>query len=190
MKILFSESQSESLSQLFEKSIKKNGLQTVLYRYKLSMKDAIKLIGHIPVNNFDSDDLYELCMYFISRNKNYWNEGISDGDYRITFEIDSFVGTVNFLFESVSNENKLELHGMATPYWDSNYFVPIDFDNFRFKKDYDISGSYYEAINLKNLFENLGDIIQWLFKDYPFIVFEECLKVVEDMEENLHNFHS
>ena len=68
--------------------------------------------------------------------------------------------------------------------------MPIDFEIFRFKKDYDITGSYYESINLKNLFENLGDIIQWLFKDYPFIVFEECLKVVKDMEENLHNFNS
>jgi len=185
MKFLFSESQSESLINLFDKTIQKHGLQKVLYRYKLSMNDAIRLIGDLPINRFTNEDLYELCVYFVVRDKKYWNEGLSDGDFRLTFEVDSFVGTINTLFVSLSLKQTFELNGMATPYWDASSALPIDFDYFLYKIGYDITGDFFERVDLKNKFQNLGEVVQWLYKDYPFVVFEENLKVVKEMMENL-----
>lgn len=177
MKYIILESQINNVRTTFLSSCKKRGLWETLNLYNLNFSSIVHLLGPIKLGIFQPNDYLDLIKYLIRKEKMFWKQSFSDGNYKIFFEFDSFTGTIIFVLENI--DLKTNAFGYATPFWEG-WGLPIEIDRYE-----DENGEIIElhrgvqVIYLKNKFQNVGELVEWFFKQYPFVVLESSVNYLK-----------
>lgn len=183
MKILLKENQLNDLRKTLSISIEENGLYETLRRYNLNLRSLSFIFKGEELPEISCDDLYGVI--FHSQNfRRDSNNVRTYKNYRFNFGFDEMGGSLFFNCKELGNPNYDDLlSGYATPYWDGNCYLPIDFDYYTWtdafgdQNDEEISGEYYYSEELPTKFDSFKEIEKWMNNDYLKILAEKCEEV-------------
>ena len=103
----------------------------------------------------------------------------NDGETTLEFTWGGFSGIIYFTYE----DEDYEISGMATPYWNGDCSIPVDFDRIKDKStgDYEDDDFYGSDIFLENTpskFNSIQELIDFLNKDYPLEIIEVMPRLI------------
>ena len=186
MKIIITERQQKLL---IENNFEKNKrLISNMWDEGNSIDDISELIGlgktdialHLKDKNMkiDCELAEELTSLFFWKtnliNKNY---SFNDGKRTLDFTWGGFSGIIYFTYE----DERYEIIGMASPYWNGVCHIPVDLQSIEIKltgeseEDFDSSG--IELENTPSEFNSIQEMIDFFNTVYPI----EVIKVIPEL---------
>ena len=186
MKIIITERQQKLL---IENNFEKNKrLISNMWDEGNSIDDISELIGlgktdivlHLKDKNIkiDCELAEELTSLFFWKtnliNKNY---SFNDGKRTLDFTWGGFSGIIYFTYE----DERYEIIGMASPYWNGVCHIPVDLQSIEIKltgeseEDFDSSG--IELENTPSEFNSIQEMIDFFNTVYPI----EVIKVIPEL---------
>jgi hypothetical protein len=192
MKFLLKENQLNDLRRTLSHSIEDYGIYETLKRYNLNLKSLSAIFKGEKLPEISCADLYDIVLKskFFKRDLN-WANAVIYKDYKFIFTHDEFGGSVFFKCRELNNpENENTLDGYATPYWDGNCYLPIDFEYYTWTdsdgnvNDEDITGEYYYSEDVPEEFNSFNDIDKWVNTEYLRILSEKCEEVFNYIRES------
>jgi len=182
MKFIINENQFAGLRQKLRNSIETVGVYETLRRYNITLNIlSVIFDGNMP--DTSCSDLYELIRVYL-RQKKFKEKTYKNLTFKFSF--DSMGGVLEFECEDKIKNDFVT--AFATPYWDGECHLPIDFQYFGFigggpESEFEISGDYFYIEDLPNKFNSFNDVIKWLNEDYLIILYDKCKEVFEYMRE-------
>lgn len=190
MKILLKENQLNDLRKTLSISIEENGLYETLRRYNLNLRALSFIFKGEELPEISCDDLYGLIFRFENFRIDFNDNVKTYKNYRFKFGFDEMGGSLFFKCKELGNPHYNDfLTGYATPYWDGNCYLPIDFDyyiwtdSFGNQNDEEISGEYFYSEELPTRFDSFKEIEKWINNDYLKILSEKCEEVFNYVRE-------
>ena len=186
MKIIISESQ---YSLLFESNNEKNKkLVGKMWEEGMDFDEMSELIGigktdivlhlkdkHIKIDCELAEKLTSLLFWKTNLiNKKY---SFNDGKSTLEFTWGGFGGILYFTYE----DERYEITGMASPYWNGACYIPVDLQSIERKltgeseEDFDSSG--IELENTPSEFNSIQEMIDFFNTVYPI----EVIKVIPEL---------
>lgn len=187
MKIILNENQLSGLKKNLEDSIYDVGVYETLRRYNLNLKTlSVIFKGDMP--DISCSDLYYIIskeIRILSSKKHIYN------NFSFDFDFCNFSGSLTFVCEKIDLEYSEFLYGYATPYWNGDCYLPIEFENYEWFYENDnernqenLSGEYFYSEELQTEFDSFNEIRSWLEKDYIKILSEKCEEVFNYLKED------
>jgi hypothetical protein len=184
MKFLLKENQLNDLRRTLSHSIEDYGIYETLKRYNLNLKSLSAIFKGEKLPEITCDDLYGIIYHHENFRRDLNNNVKTYKNYRFNFGFDEMGGSLFFSCKELGNPYYDDsLTGYATPYWDGNCYLPIDFDyyiwtdSFGNQNDEEISGEYYYSEEVPTQFDSFNEIYKWINNDYLKILSEKCEEV-------------
>jgi len=175
MKFLINENQYGNLKNRLQKSINDYGLITTIERYKLPFEVFDKILD--GGNNYDCDTMADLVVYFLKMDMVKKRHYINGGRFEINLWRESGSGILAFNFKDNMNDDALI--GYATPYYDSECSLPIDYENFvTEEEEFYVSGENSSLIKLSPK-KGVSELLNWINNDYPKIISKRFIRDLE-----------
>ena len=188
MKIIISESQ---YNLLLETNVEKNKkLVGKMWDEGMIMDEISSLIGldKSQIISFLKDKNIKIDCGFAERLTSllFWKTdfirkeySFNDGETTLEFTWGGFSGIIYFTYE----DEDYEISGMATPYWNGDCSIHVDFDRIKDKStgDYEDDDFYGSDIFLENTpskFNSIQELIDFLNKDYPLEIIEVMPRLI------------
>ena len=187
MKIIISELQ---YNLLHESNFEKNKrLVGKMWDEGMNMDEISSLIGldKSQIISLLKDKEIKIDCGFAERLTNllFWGTNLinkeysfNDGETTLEFTWGGFSGIIYFTYE----DEDYEISGMATPYWNGDCSIPVDFDRIKDKStgDYedDLGLSGYVLENIPSRFNSIQELIDFLNKDYPLEIIEVMPRLI------------
>lgn len=187
MKIIISELQ---YNLLHESNFEKNKrLVGKMWDEGMNMDEISSLIGldKSQIISLLKDKEIKIDCGFAERLTNllFWGTNLinkeysfNDGETTLEFTWGGFSGIIYFTYE----DEDYEISGMATPYWNGDCSIPVDFDRIKTKStgDYedDLGLSGYVLENIPSRFNSIQELIDFLNKDYPLEIIEVMPRLI------------
>lgn len=185
MKIILNENQLGGLKKTLKNSIDNVGVYQTLKRYNINLS-MLSVIFNEDTPDISCNDIYSIIRDQI---KILTSEPKIFNNHKFEFDFDSMVGSLMFTCKKLDSESNESLSGWATPYWNGECYIPIDFEFYTWS--YDGQEIRDENINdFNNMedapteFNTIKDIKIWLENDYLKILSEECDKVFEELRKD------
>jgi hypothetical protein len=188
MKIILKENQLGSLKKTLEDSIDDVGIYQTLKRYNLNLS-TLSIIFNGDPPEISCKDLYDMIrdqIQILTSEPKIFN------NHNFKFYYDNFGGSLQFTCEKLDSDSNESLEGWATPYWNGECIVPIDFDfySWRYEGEYQIMekdltiGTFNHIENAPTEFNSFKDIKRWLENDYLKMLSERCDEVFEEVTKD------
>jgi len=191
MKILLKENQLNDLRKTLSISIEENGLYETLRRYNLNLRSLSFIFKGEELPEITCDDLYSLIYHHENFRRDLNNNVKTYKNYMFNFDFDELGGSLFFSCRELGNPNYVDqLSGYATPYWDGNCYLPIDFDYYTWtdingdQNDEEITGEYFYSEEVPTQFDSFKEIDKWINNDYLNILSEKCEEVFNYLRES------
>lgn len=178
----------EKHREYIRKQIKENGLYETSQLLGLSMAQLIVISGIEITTKYANEVLLDMMdkKDIPTRYKGFEIEHNGDGGV-------AWYGS--HLTDKFGPELRETIYGMATPFWDGNNMIPIDFDFYDLATpsensslySYDSYGLYQSIITARKKFESLEKLLEW-YRDFylPTVydkIMNECLPEVRKYNE-------
>jgi|688.fasta_scaffold250546_1 hypothetical protein len=186
MKIILNENQLGSLKKTLEDSIDDVGVYQTLKRYNLNLR-ALSVIFNGDMPEISCQDLYDMIRDQI---KVLTSELKIFNNHNFDFEFDRMAGSLQFTCKKLDSESNESLSGWATPYWNGECYIPIDFEFYSWNYDgqelreEDINGDFNHMEDAPTEFNSFNDIKRWLENDYLKMLSERCDEVFEELRKD------
>jgi len=179
MKYLINENQYGNLKKRLQKSIDDHGLIETLERYKLPLNIFDKIFE--GDYEYDCDIMNDLTLYFFEKGLLKKEHNFDGMRYVITLDRD-FGGVIQFHFNDRYSE--VSLIGYATPYFDADCNLPIDYDYYITpQEEMEVSGTSSHNLKLEPK-KTLSELLRWLNETYPKILLKIFIKDLEYFKNN------
>jgi hypothetical protein len=187
MKYFITENQQNKLKTKLLNSFEDIGVFKTLIRYSLSPRGLDVIFdGEFP--DFTCYELYDLFSYFYF--KNFYDKNFSyefEGKTYTVLSSKRTDGVMEYDIEDPENNDGLVV--LATPYYESECFLPVDVT------DYFVGNDYYEvwsednsiAITPPEKFSSFVEFYNWFKEDGLYELFEFVIPLLEanrDKHEN------
>jgi hypothetical protein len=186
MKIILNENQLGGLKKTLEDSIDNVGVYQTLKRYNINLS-MLSVIFNGDTPDISCNDLYSIIRDQI---KILTSEPKIFNNHNFEFYFDRMAGSLQFTCKKLDSESNEYLSGWATPYWNGECYIPIDFEYYTWsydgqeRREDDINGDFNNMEDVPTKFNSIKDIKRWLENDYLKILSEECDKVFEELRKD------
>jgi len=173
MKYLITENQSNRLNERIL-SLYRDG-KSIDFISKITgykKKRIYSVVIDEPINeNIECGDLTEM-VYELYSNKLLKTNFVKDDLILNVIGFDQMSGALSFVIDDTKHKDFVS--GLATPYWDGECELPIDYDFYAIKKEskydeFDISGELFTSVPLVKP-DTIRDLINWFNHKYPEII--------------------
>jgi hypothetical protein len=132
-------------------------------------------------------DLSDFITYLVFK-QNVKTKNVKKEKYNFHFDLDGMSEALYFKITDIERLDSLE--GFATPYYNGECRLPIDFDYYQYVDDVDeaqdhsIAGQYFESVNLEDKdFSSFSDIKKWFENDYLKILINYCEPIFRELRD-------
>lgn len=190
MKFIINENQFAGLRQKLRNSIETVGVYETSRRYNLNLRSMSFIFKGEELPEMTCDDLYGIIYHHKNFRRDLSNNVKIYKNYRFNFYFDDLGGSLFFKCKEIGNPHYNDfLTGYATPYWDGNCHLPIDFDYYTWtdslgeQSEEEITGEYFYSEELPTQFDSFNEIYKWINNDYLKILSEKCEEVFNYVRE-------
>ena len=177
MKYLITENQSNRLNERIL-SLYRDG-KSIDFISKITgykKKRIYSVVIDEPISeNIECRDLEEIVRELYN-NKLLKTNFVKDEFILNVSGFDQMSGALSFVIDDTKHKDFV--FGFATPYWDGDCALPIDYGLYAVKKgskydEFDISGELYEGYDIGKP-NTIRDLVNWFNNKYPEIILNKC----------------